>query len=174
MPLTRKDLHRLKIEELTDYEKSLYEEFSEIVSEIYGEKIELRRAKILLDFLLASEEEKEKLNELMKDEGEATLAEASLKLMDHKEWKKNIEKGLRMMNKLIEKYRVRMVRLTQEIRDLEPAEIEALKKDPPAEVIEALKANPDSEVGDKEFTGRWIITLVVETGQKQVFLQRKG
>lgn len=157
MALPRKNLHRLKIEELTDYERALYEEFADIMSEITGEKIEFVRGKILLDFLLASEEEKKRLNEQMLVDGEATLAEASLKLMDHEEWRTNITRGLKMMNDLIEKHRVRIVRLTKEIRDLEPAEIEALKK------------TPGAEVGDKEFTGRWIISLVVETGKKSIF-----
>lgn len=157
MALPRKDLHRLKIEELTDYEKALYEEFSEIMSDIFGEKIELVRGKVLLDFLLASEEERKRLSEQMITDGEATLAEASLKLMDHEEWRSNIIRGLKMMNDLIEKNKVRIVRITKEIRDLSPEEIEALKK------------TPDAEVGSKEFTGRFIISLVVETGKKSIF-----
>lgn len=157
MASSRKNLHRVKIEELSTYEKALYEEFADLMSEVLGEKIELVRGKVLLDFLLTTEEERKKLNEMMKNEGEATLAEASLGLMNHEEWRKNIERGLKVMNEFIEKHKVRIVRLTKEIRDLEPAEIEALKK------------TPGAEVGDHEFTGRWIISLVVETGEKHIF-----
>lgn len=188
--LVRKDLYKIKVQDLSEDELAIYELFCQVLEGIYQKEVHLGKGKMLLDFLLQSESERERTSELMEKELVITIQEAADNLMKKEEWQEMSKRGIDMMNKLIAKNPVRIVRLTQEIRDY-PAELKELEQkqaDPKIQVteyqelersiqdvkqkieeIQKESGKKPSEISCKEFTGRFFISIVIETGKTQIF-----